>query len=316
MGELTRIGIHCSTSGSLERAALKAHELGANAFQIFSASPRMWRTKPPDPEQILKLRQVREQHDLAHMVIHDSYLINLAAPPGEIREKSIDGFRGELERAMLIGADYLVAHPGNYKGLTVEQGMLNVAEAMALAWRGIDESITRGAKLSLLLENTAGAGAQLGGKLEELATIRQLASPYLGIPIGFCLDTCHCYVAGFDIANEQGLSEFVGIAEATLELENVPVIHSNDTKMKLGSHCDRHANIGDGYIGLEGFRRILNHPELGRKAFILETPVDEPGDDLRNVTALKELVSRNERSISKSSSPSGTSSGRKTVRSM
>jgi deoxyribonuclease-4 len=310
-----RIGIHCSTAGSLERAALKAHELGANTLQIFSCSPRMWRVKPPDPVQIDLFRCARERHDLAPLVIHDSYLINLASPPGEIRSKSIDGFTGELERALLIGADYLVAHPGNYKGLSIEQGLLNVAEAIALAWRGVSDVLKRSPKLTLLLENTAGAGSQLGGKLEELAAIRQLTSPYLDIPIGYCIDTCHCYVAGWDIASQPGLEQFLTEARQTLGLENVPVIHTNDAKTALASHCDRHANIGGGYIGLEGFRRILNHPELREKAFILETPVDEPGDDLRNVNALKELVFRNETTTRRRSSRSGISAGRTTRRS-
>jgi deoxyribonuclease-4 len=305
-----RIGIHTSTAGSLERSAIKAHELGANTFQIFSASPRMWRAKPPDSGQISQLNRLRQQHDLLPLVIHDSYLINLAAPPSIVREKSIEGFRGEIERALLIGADYLVTHPGNYKGLTIEQGMLNVAEALALAWRGIDARLAARPKLAILLENTAGAGAQLGGKLDELAAIRQLASPYLDIPIGFCLDTCHCYVSGFDIARPQGLTELVAQASATLGLDHVPVIHANDSKTALNSHCDRHAHIGAGYIGLEGFRRILNHPELRAKAFILETPVDKPGDDLRNVQTLKELVSPRKRTTPKRLSPSGTRGGR------
>ncbi len=310
-----RIGIHTSTSGSLERAAIKAHELGANTFQIFSTSPRMWRARPPDNEQIRRLCELRERHDLTPLIIHDSYLINLASPPGEIREKSIEAFRGEIERALLIGAEYLVAHPGNYKGLTVEQGMLNVAEAAALAWRNVDSNLKRAPRLTILLENTAGAGAQLGGKLEELRTIRDLMSPYLDIPVGYCLDTCHCYVAGWDIATKRGLSELLGSASAALGLEHVPVIHTNDAKTKLASHCDRHANIGAGYIGFEGFRRILNHPELRDKAFILETPVDEPGDDLRNVNALKELLSPKEPSTSRKSSRSGLSAGRKMTRS-
>ena len=275
----------------------------------------MWRAKSPDPDQVQRLHKVREQHDLTPLVIHDSYLINLASPEGEIRQKSIAAFSGELERALLIGADYLVTHPGNYKGLSLEQGILNVAEAIVLAWRGVPKQLTKNPKLTILLENTAGAGAQLGGKLEELATIRQLAGSYLDVPIGFCLDTCHCYVSGFDVATARGLSELIGTAEAALSLENVPVFHANDTQMQLGSHCDRHANIGAGYIGLEGFRRILNHPELRQKAFILETPLDEPGDDLRNVVALKELVSPKERSTLRKSSKSGTPSGRKTRRS-
>jgi deoxyribonuclease-4 len=285
-----RIGIHTSTAGALERSAIKAAELGANTFQIFSASPRMWRTRRPDPEHIRLLNQEREKGDLTPLVIHDSYLINLAAPASEIREKSIEGFRGEIERALLIGAEYLVAHPGNYKGLTLEQGLLNVGEAVALAWRSLDTELKSKSKLTLLFENTAGAGAQLGGKLGELAVIRSLAEPYLDIPIGFCLDTCHCYVSGFDISQERGLTDFLLAASETLGLENVPVIHTNDTKMKLGSHCDRHSHIGEGNIGIDGFRRILNHPSLLEKAFILETPIDEPGDDLRNVRTLQELA--------------------------
>ncbi|HEY3939732.1 MAG TPA: deoxyribonuclease IV [Bryobacteraceae bacterium] len=307
-----RIGIHCSTAGSLERAALEARELGANTLQIFSASPRMWRAKMPDPRQIRLFADQRARHDLKPLAIHQSYLINLAAPPSIVREKSIEAFSGELERALLIGADYLVAHPGNYKGLTVEQGMLNAAEAIALAWRQVDPELVRKPKLSILLENTAGAGAQLGGDLEELATIRHLVAPYVDIPVRYCLDTCHCYVSGFDLAAEAGLAQFLETARETLGLEQVPVIHANDAKAPLHSHLDRHANIGAGYIGLEGFRRILNHPELREKAFILETPVDKPGDDFRNVKALKELVSPRKRSIPKKSSRSGMSAGHKT----
>jgi deoxyribonuclease IV len=305
-----RIGIHCSTAGSLERAAKKAAELGANTFQIFSASPRMWRAKAPDPQQVRLLQAERDAHDLAPLVIHDNYLINLASGDPEIRAKSIDAFAGEMERAIIIGADYLVAHPGNYKGLSLEQGLLNVAEAVALAWRAVPAAIQRGATLTLLLENTAGAGTQLGGALPELHTIRQLAGPYIDIPIGYCLDTCHCWVAGFDIASEAGLTDFLGQASATLGLNHIPVIHANDAKAQRGSHLDRHENIGAGYIGKEGFRRILNHPKLREKAFILETPVDNPGDDLRDVTALKELVFQNKRLTTRKSKASGTSGGR------
>jgi deoxyribonuclease IV len=122
-----RIGIHCSTAGSLENAAIKANELGANTFQIFSTSPRMWRAKLPDLQQVRRLHETREKHDLTPLAVHDSYLINLASNDPVIRENSLRAFTGELERALLIGAEYLVAHPGNYKGLTLEQGMLNVA---------------------------------------------------------------------------------------------------------------------------------------------------------------------------------------------
>jgi deoxyribonuclease-4 len=281
----------------------------------------MWRTKPPDREQVRLFKQRREEYDLVPLAIHDSYLINLAAPPSIVREKSIDGFSGELERALIIGADYVVAHPGSYKGLTREQGILNVAEALALAWRQVAPELKRHARPTILLENTAGAGAQLGGDLEELATIRQLVTPHLDLAVGYCLDTCHCYVSGFDLANEKGLEALLKRARETLGLENIFVMHMNDSKAPLNSHLDRHANIGDGYIGLEGFRRILNHPDLHQqdlrdRAFILETPVDEPGDDLRNMMALKELVSPKKRLTLKQSSPSGTRAGAKIPRSM
>jgi deoxyribonuclease-4 len=307
---ILRIGIHCSTAGSLERAAKKATELGANTFQIFSASPRMWRAKPPVIQQVRLLKAERDAHDLTPLVIHDNYLINLASGDPEIRTRSIDALTGEMERAIIIGSEFLVAHPGNYKGLSLEQGLLNVAEALPLAWRAVPAAIQKNAKLTLLLENTAGAGAQLGGVLSELQTIRQLAGPYIDIPIGYCLDTCHCWVAGFDVASETGLDAVIAQAEQTLGLGNVPVIHANDAKAQRGSHIDRHENIGAGYIGKEGFRRILNHPKLREKAFILETPVDNPGDDRRNVTALKELVFQNKRLTTRKSKASGTSGGR------
>ena len=263
----------------------------------------MWRTKRLDPEQIRLLDEQRQKHDLVPLVIHDSYLINLASPPSVIREKSIDGFHGELERAILIGAEYLVTHPGNYRGLTVEQGILNVAKAVSLAWRAVDSSLKTRSRLTILLENTAGAGAQLGSNLEELSTIRNLVQPYLDVPVGFCIDTCHSYVSGFDVSEENGLESFLRSAASTLGWQNVPVIHANDAKMKLGSHCDRHANIGDGYIGREGFRRILNHRMLREKAFILETPVDKPGDDQRNITALKDLARPKETLVSRRGGP-------------
>ncbi len=272
----------------------------------------MWRAKYPDAGQVRSLHRTRVTHDLTPLVIHDSYLINLASNDPAIRDNSLRAFTGELERALLIGAEYLVAHPGNYRGLSLEQGIFNVAEGLVLAWRAADEKLKRKPKLTILLENTAGAGAQLGGHLHELAIIRELAGQYLEIPIGYCLDTCHCYVSGFDIAREHGLIKLIEAASETLGLEHVPVIHANDAKASLNSHLDRHANIGEGNIGVEGFRRILNHPGLRTKAFILETPVDEPGDDLRNVAALKELVSPRKHSTTKPSRKSGMSAGRTT----
>jgi len=140
----------------------------------------------------------------------------------------------------------------------------------------------------LLIENTVGAGAQLGGRFEELHVMREFAPKITDVPIGFCLDTCHLLASGFDVANAAGLSEIVSEADRLLGLDNVRVIHANDSKGALGSHIDRHQNIGNGYIGLDGFRRILQHPQLRSKAFILETPMDD-GWDKKDLDTLKQL---------------------------
>jgi deoxyribonuclease-4 len=279
-----RIGIHTSIAGGLENAALEAIELGANTFQIFSASPRMWRAAPPQPENIRRLQALRREHDLAPLVVHDNYLINLASRDPALRARSIRAFRGELERALAIGAEYLVAHPGSYQGQTLEQGIEAVAEALREAARGL-----KSRRLTILLENTAGSGALLGSRFEELARLGARARRGLGFRVGYCLDTAHALASGYDVAGAQGLRATVREVDRLLGLENIPVIHANDSRAPLGARRDRHQHIGRGYIGVEGFRRILNHPELRAKAFILETPVDNEDDDRRNVETLKSL---------------------------
>jgi len=282
-----RAGLHTSISGSLEGSALEAARLGANTFQIFSSSPRQWKASVPSAPAIALLNKAREKHDLYPLVIHDNYLINLASVQADIRRKSVEAFRGELARGIAMGAEYLVAHPGNYKGQTVEQGIFAFLQGVAEAAQGLEFG-----KLMLLIENTAGSGAQLGSKFEELHVMREFAPKLTDLRIGFCLDTCHLLAAGFDIAQEAGLRTTIEEADRLLGMENVHVIHANDSKGALGSHLDRHQNIGEGYIGLEGFRRIVNHPKLRDKPFILETPVDNPGDDRRNLDSLKSLAVR------------------------
>ena len=279
-----RLGLHTSISKSLEDAAIKAAEVGANTFQIFSASPRMWRASPPSPSAVKLLERARERHDLAPLVIHDNYLINLASCSELLRLQSVAAFRGEIERALAIGAEYLVAHPGNCKGHSVEQGIYAVIRSLAEAAQGLDTK-----KLMVLLENTAGSGAALGSRFDELGVMRQFAAELTDLKIGFCIDTCHCLASGYDVSSAAGLKRTVAEMDRALGLDNVRVIHANDSKTGLGSHVDRHEHIGKGFIGEDGFRRILTHPKLRTKAFILETPVDEDGDELRNMEALKRL---------------------------
>jgi deoxyribonuclease IV len=280
----------------LEKAAFKAAELGANTFQIFSASPRMWRALPPAPEEVKLLRRAREKHDLAPLAIHVNYLINLASVDPVIRAKSIAGFRGELERAEAIGAEYLVLHPGNYKGQSVEEGIASFVLGLEAAAEGMRRHNTM-----VLFENTVGCGAQIGCRFEELRSIRELASKVTELPMGYCLDTCHLLAAGFDITTEAGLERTVNEVERVLGMTNVRMIHTNDSKTPLGSRVDRHENIGEGHIGKKGFRRILAHSKLQTKPFILETPVDSPGDDRRNIEALKKLCPKKRTTTARSS---------------
>jgi deoxyribonuclease-4 len=280
-----RIGIHTSIAGSLEKSALKAAELGANTFQIFSASPRMWRASMPATHEINAFRRARERLDLRPLAIHTNYLINLASLDPVIREKSIEGFRGELDRAVAIGAEYLITHPGSYKGQPVEQAIAACVLGMAEAASGCAPT-----GLMVLIENTAGSGFHIGCRLEELRLIHDLAARETDLKIGYCLDTCHLLAAGYDIATEPGLERSLGEMSRALGMEDVKVIHANDSKMPLGSRTDRHASIGEGHIGAEGFHRILTHSKLRDKAFILETPVEEDGDDRRNIETLKRLA--------------------------
>ena len=267
---------------SLENAALKAAALDANTFQIFSTSPRMWRASAPDPEDIAKLRAARRKFGLAPLVVHANYLVNLAATDAATREKSIAAFRSELARSESIGAEYVVLHPGSYRGGTLTDGIAAVALGLQTAANGLGDLETM-----VLLENTAGGGCQIGSRFEELGAIRDLARGRTPLAVGFCLDTCHLLAAGYNIATAAGLRETVCAAERILGLAHVRVIHANDSRTPLGSHTDRHENIGEGYIGKAGFRRILAHPKLRSKPFILETPVEEEGDDRRNLETLK-----------------------------
>ena len=283
-----RIGIHTSISGALENAALHAAAIGADAFQIFTASPRMWRAPAIDPAQAEKLKAARERLGLAPLAVHASYLVNLASSSEELRARSTAAFQAEIERAAAVGADYLIVHPGNYKGGTLEEGVARAAKSLVESARC---SVTGNviSHVLVLLENTAGGTNQLGGRFSDLAAIHAAAQPKMPLKLGFCIDTCHALAAGYDVASAAGLRKTVAEIDRVLGLDNVPVFHANDSIGALGSHLDRHANIGEGAIGEEGFRRILRHPRLRGKTFLLETPIDNEGDDRLNVETLRRL---------------------------
>jgi len=287
-----RIGIHTSIAGSHLNALESAKKLGCNALQIFSASPRMWHTSNVRiPESDAKsFRARRAELGLGPLVIHANYLINLAAAQPMLRTRSIQGFHEEMVRAVLLGADFLVVHPGARGESSMELAIAMIVESVKQAARRVPMGGMR-----ILIENTAGMGTAVGSSLEEVA---QILRGLREVNVAACLDTAHLFAAGYDIRSEAGLVDTIAHIDRTIGLDNVPVIHVNDSKVALGGRVDRHEHVGQGKIGEAAFVRILRHVRFGvvppegltGRAFLLETPIDEPGDDRRNVVKVWELA--------------------------
>jgi deoxyribonuclease-4 len=287
-----RIGIHTSISGGYTNALESAHKLGCNALQIFSASPRMWAGGPSRIPEVdaSAFRARREALGLGPLVVHANYLINLAAQQPMLRTRSIQAFHDELVRGIALGADFVVVHPGACGDCKPNQAARLVVESLKQAAKNLPPTTLR-----ILLENTAGMGTALGARLEELA---EMLNALQSLQVGACLDTAHLFAAGYDIKSEAGLASTLELIDTVIGLERVPIFHVNDSKIPLGGRVDRHEHIGKGKIGEEAFRRFLTHPRLGAaapeglpgRAFLAETPIDDPGDDRRNVAALWEFA--------------------------
>ena len=245
----------------------------------------MWRAPKVDPKQAERMHELRAKYDVGPLVIHTSYLVNVCSQSDETRQNSVSAFRGEIERALAFGAEYLVLHPGSWKGMTRDEGLKLAAESIE---RAIDGLKWQGTGFHILIENTAGAECSLGGSFEQVAELVALLRNHA--PVGVCLDTCHTHVAGYDIVTLEGYEKTMQQAGATVGFDSVRVWHCNDAKAACGSKLDRHEHIGQGMIGVEPFRRLLNDKRFEHSAFIAETPVDEPGDEERNVRVLKSLV--------------------------
>src|SRR6201999_1224794 len=257
-----RIGVHVGTAGGTWTAVERAVAAGANTFQIFSSSPRTWRAAAVKPEDAAKMRELRTKHDVGPVSVHASYLINLCSQTESVRMSSVAAFRGEVERALALGAEYLVLHPGSWKGLTREKGLRLAAQSIEKA---IDGLPWQEKDFRILIENTAGAEFSLGGKLEQVAELVECLRPCA--PVGVCLDTCHVHVAGYDIVSEDGYIETMKLVEATVGFDAVKVWHSNDAKAPIGSKLDRHEHIGEGTIGAAAFRRLLHDTRFAHTVF-------------------------------------------------
>jgi len=273
-----------STSGGVWTAIDRAVAAGGNTLQIFSSSPRTWKSGTVRPADAAKLQALREEFDVHPLVIHASFLINLCSQTESVRGSSTDAFRAEVQQALALGAEYLVVHPGSWKGLTRDEGLRLAAQAIE---RAIDGLPWQESKLKILIENAPGAEFSLGSTFEQVAELVDRLRACA--PVDVCLDTCHVHVAGYDLVSQQGYDQTMKLVGETVGFDAVRVWHCNDAKAAMGSKLDRHEHIGEGTIGAETFRRLLHDPRFANATFIAETPVDEPGDELRNVMALRVL---------------------------
>ena len=238
--------------------------------------------KPLLLDDVLLFRRTRKHTRISPVLIHCNYLVNLAAADEALLARSRASFREEVVRALTLGVDYLVVHPGSARGACEADGIKMCAQSLRLACKGL-----RLGSFRILLENTAGQGECIGHRFEHLRAIIE-ACPKL--PMGVCFDTAHAFTAGYDIREEDGLTALLQKIQRTVGLKNVRAIHFNDSRAVYNSRVDRHWHIGEGHIGAEGLRRIAQHPKLRHCAFILETPYDDPRADIKNLEMLRSFV--------------------------
>ena len=283
---MPRFGAHLSIAGGVERAVERARLLRADCLQLFVKSPQQWRFQPLHDKVAARFRTAAKGAGLAPLVGHASYLVNLASPDEMLYEKSLRCLLAEWDRAEQLGLESLVLHPGSHTGSGEEAGLARIAQALDRLHGERPAQQCR-----ILLETTAGAGSTLGGRLEHLKHLVETCE--VGDRLGIAIDTCHLFVAGYDLRTKKAVEETLGKINEAVGLRRVGVVHVNDAKGTLGSHRDRHEHIGRGRIGREGFRALVNHPALAALPFILETPKRDTRNremDPLNLRTLRRLV--------------------------
>jgi deoxyribonuclease IV len=267
-GRAPLLGAHMPTAGGLYKAISAGREIGCDAVQVFTASPRQWKHSTLTDEIVTAYRTACVDCAIDKTVAHDSYLINLAAAEGEIREKSRVAFRSELERAETLGIRYLVTHMGAHLGEGEAVGLQRLSDS--INW--LHDELP-GYTVQVALETTAGQGTTLGAAFEQFPIIfNEVKDPDRLV---ICMDTCHVFVAGYDIRTPEAYEATMQQLEANIGMDKLKVVHANDAQKPLGSKVDRHAHIGDGEIGLEAFRLLVNDPRFTGIPIILETPEAE-----------------------------------------
>ncbi len=277
-----RIGTHVSIAGDIANAPGNAAKVGAECFQIFSRSPHGGPVKPITAEVAVRFKAEMKKHKQAAFYIHAPYFINLASVKNNIYYGSISVLREELERGSLLGCKALMTHLGSFGELSDKEGLARVAKAVVKIMDGYKGST------QFLLEMSAGAGRIVGDTIEEIAAIlddKQIKKYNVGV----CVDTCHAFASGYDLRQTKGVTAFLKQFDRDIGLEKLVVIHANDSKSDLGQHTDRHEHLGQGKIGLAGFKELAKNKVLAKLDWILETPKDNPKDDPKNIAILKKL---------------------------
>lgn len=273
------LGAHMPIKNGVGNALRLGKEIGCTAVQIFTSSPQTWYAKPVTPEMVADFKQAMAETGITQVVSHDSYLVNLSAAEESMAAKSYHGLRSEILRCALYGVPYVVSHMGSAKTLSPVEALLKVAEATNQL---LDDTP---AEVTLCMETTAGQGSALNSKFEELAMILEecKGNPRLCI----CLDTCHVFVAGYDIRTPEGWEKTFAEFDRLIGIDRLKVIHCNDSKRELGSKIDRHEDIGKGMLGIEAFRCLVNDPRFENVPILLETEPEMHEENLNTLRGLR-----------------------------
>ena len=278
-----QIGAHVSISGSLDMAVDNAVERECNAFQIFTRNPRSWFAKDLDPDQVKKFKEKLQKSRIDRMATcaHMPYLPNLSSPDEDGYQKSIKSMTQEIERCHELGIPYLVTHLGSHKGSGEENGIRRLVGAL-------NKVAETNADVIILLENTAGQKNSVGSDFTQLEEIFSKCKP--SKKFGICLDTCHAFVAGYDLRTKEDVTKAIKKFDDSIGLENLKILHLNDSKGELNSNRDRHDHIGLGEIGKEGLGEIVKIMNKNNIPIVLETPIDDIRDDFENISKAKSLA--------------------------
>ena len=280
-----KIGAHESIAGGMPNAITRAVDDGCESLQVFNKSSSQWRAKDLSPEECAEFRRGLDEHGFP-VISHASYLINLAGPEKKLHRKSVAAFAEELERCDRLGIPFLVIHPGSHKGTGLEPAIERVAKALDSIY-----DARPGLAANVLLENTAGMGNCIGNTFEDLAGIR--AAMKHARRVGVCFDTCHAFAAGYDMRTREGYEATWAAFDRTVGLAHLQAFHLNDSKKDFHCRVDRHESIGDGFIGKETFRFLMNDPRFDRVPGVVETPPLESGEmsfrlNLRRLRRMRE----------------------------